>query len=291
MADDENVHSEHENGSEPAVNPDDVRAIVRLLGRVADLEGSAVEKKLALMDGLCEMLGVDKWLWVVSRIDPGTEPMAVHLHHGGLTERELGLIFEASQDAKAPPPENAAMARDLMLGRPVTRRREDWVPDKVWYGEQSRHHQEFYRKEIGINEFVYGLYPIAQNLMSAIGLHRVHGRSGFTERERQILHIVLTEIPWLHRAGLPEADLDNLDEYGKSVMDLSPRLRTVFGLLIQGWKRPKIAEHLGISENTAKTHIRDVYRHFEVGDHVELLRRFMATGESTSIDKERDEGE
>tara|TARA_E500000318_G_scaffold7140_1_gene6767 strand:+ start:358 stop:1200 length:843 start_codon:yes stop_codon:yes gene_type:complete len=261
---------------EPPIAADDVRAVVALLGRISDMPGTSVEKKLALMDGLCELLGVDAWLWVVSRFDPGSPPMAMHLHHGGLTERQLGLVFEASQDTAHPPPEDEPFARDLSAGVPFTRRREDWVPDGLWRGE---HHRR-YRDRIGIDEFVYGVYPIAGNLFSAIGLHRALGKPGFSVRERQLLHIVITEIPWLHRAGLPETELDGLEDYGRGVMDLSPRLRTVFGLLIQGWKRPKIAEQLGISENTAKTHIRDVYRHFGVADHVALLRRFMATGAS-----------
>jgi DNA-binding CsgD family transcriptional regulator len=254
---------------------EDVRAVVRLIGSVADHGGTPIEKKLALMDGLCEMLEADAWLWVVSRFDPGSPPMAMHLHHGGLTERQLGLVFEASQDLEHPPPEDEAIARDLRMGTPFTRRREDWVPDHLWTGE---HHRR-YRSKIGIDEFLYGMFPIAGNLFSGIGLHRVTGRPGFTVRERQILHIVVTEIPWLHRAGLPASELDELEDYGRGVMDLSPRLRTVFGLLIQGWKRARIAEQLGISENTAKSHIRDVYRHFGVSDHVDLLRRFMATGE------------
>lgn len=260
--------------TEPPIDAGDVRAVVALLGRVADKDGTAVEKKLALMDGLCGLLEVDAWLWVVSRLDPGSPPMAMHLHHGGLTERQLGLVFEASQDTEHPPPEDEPFAGDLRMGIPFTRRREDWVPDDLWRGE----HHRLYRDQIGIDEFVYGVYPIAGNLFSAIGLHRAIGKPAFTVRERQLLHIVVTEIPWLHRAGLPEAELDDLKDYGRGVMDLSPRLRTVFGLLIQGWKRPQIAEQLGISENTVKAHIRDVYRHFCVADHVALLRRFMDTG-------------
>lgn len=259
---------------EPPVDAGDVRAVVALLGRVADMDGTAVEKKLALMDGLCEMLDVDAWLWVVSRFDPGSPPMAMHLHHGGLTERQLGLIFEASQDADNPPPEDEAIASELRLGKPFTRRRADWVPDDLWRGE----HHRIYRSKIGIDEFIYGMFPIAGNLFSGIGLHRNSGRPAFTARERQLVHIVITQIPWLHRAGLPESELDSLEDYGRGVMELSPRLRTVFGLLIQGWKRAQIAEQLGLSENTVKSHIRDVYKHFGVGDHVALLRRFMATG-------------
>lgn len=258
----------------------DVRAVVALLGEVADMPGDALAKKTRLMDGLCEVLGADAWMWVVSRFDPGGEPMAVLCHHGGFTERQLGLVFEATQDAALPPPDHAPMAERVALGRPVCFRRVDLVPDdEAWHGP----HWQRYRKPMGLDEFLYGIVPIAGergrgHLISGVGLHRRTGREGFTERNRRLLHIVVTEVPWLHRAGLPEAETVALEGFGRSVSDLTPRLRTVFGLLMQGWKRPRIAEHLGISENTAKAHIREVYRHFGVGDHVELLRRFMGGG-------------
>lgn len=277
--------------TDPATQPPlaeaDVRAIIALLGAVADLPGDALAKKTRLMDGLCELLDADAWMWVVSRFDPGGEPMAVLCHHGGFSERQLGLVFEATQDAALPPPDHAPMAERVALGRPVCLRRVDLVPDDgAWYGP----HWQRYRKPMGLDEFLYGIVPIAGapgrgHLISGVGLHRETGQAGFTERDRRLLHIVITEVPWLHRAGLPEAEAaglkgidregSGLHEFGRSVSDLTPRLRTVFGLLMQGWKRPRIAEHLGISENTAKAHIRDIYRHFEVEDHVALLRRFM----------------
>jgi DNA-binding CsgD family transcriptional regulator len=191
------------------------------------------------------------------------------------------------------------MAERVALGRPVSFRRVDLVPDdEVWYGP----HWQRYRRPMGLDEFLYGIVPIAGergrgHLISGVGLHRATGQAGFTERDRHLLHIVVTEIPWLHRAGLPEAEAAGLEGpgpggsgsegsglqgFGRSVSDLTPRLRTVFGLLMQGWKRPRIAEHLGISENTAKAHIREVYRYFGVGDHVELLRRFMSDGSPDS---------
>ncbi len=254
---------------------EDVRTIVRLLGSVADLEGTPVEKKHALMDGLSEMLGVSAWLWVVSRFDPGSHPMAVHVHGGGFSDRDIGLIFEAHADTDHPLPELEPLTRLMLEGKPFARRRVDLVPDDgKWRGESFR----IYRGPIGVDEFLYGFFPIAGHLVSGIGLHRKIGEKGFTERDRQILQIVVTEIPWLHRAGLPELEQEELAEYGKTVMDLTPRLRTVLGLLLQGWRRPQIADHLGITENTAKCHIRDVYRHFEVADHVALLRRFMHAG-------------
>jgi DNA-binding NarL/FixJ family response regulator len=72
---------------------------------------------------------------------------------------------------------------------------------------------------------------------------------------------------WHSRAGLRE------DE-GRTVPQLSPRLRTVFVMLFEGHDRKRIAHLLGISQHTAKDYISEVYRHFGVSSQVELIRRF-----------------
>ena len=45
------------------------------------------------------------------------------------------------------------------------------------------------------------------------------GRPRFGARDARLAHIVLSEIPWLHTAGLPE-------DRGQTAPALSPRLRT-----------------------------------------------------------------
>jgi DNA-binding CsgD family transcriptional regulator len=41
----------------------DMRAIVRLLGRVAVLPGTLMAKRCFLLDGLCEFADADEWIW------------------------------------------------------------------------------------------------------------------------------------------------------------------------------------------------------------------------------------
>jgi DNA-binding NarL/FixJ family response regulator len=140
------------------------------------------------------------------------------------------------------------------------------VPDdRRWYDNPTVRR---YRLDVGIDDFLYSLYPLGEPyFVSAIGLYRRTGRRRFSPRERRIVHIVLSEIPWLHRAGLPEDD-------GRAVPELPPRLRTVFVMLFEGHDRKRIARLLGISQHTAKDYISAVYRHFGVSSQVELIRRF-----------------
>lgn len=252
-------------GSRGPIAEEDTRALVRIVGGAAESGAPPVERKHAIMNELASLVDADAWLWVVSRNDPnGAGPTALNVLHAGLDQRQVALVFEASYSTEAPPPENAPLVREMARGIPFTRRREDVVPDPHW--RDDPHHDRF-RAPLGLDEFVYSIYPFEDDLFSAVGLHRKTGRPAFTTRERRLVHIVISEVAWLHRAGLP-------NDLGREAPALTPRLRSVFGMLMQGWRRQQIADQLGITIHTARDHIRAVYRHFGVADHVELMARF-----------------
>jgi LuxR family maltose regulon positive regulatory protein len=53
---------------------------------------------------------------------------------------------------------------------------------------------------------------------------------------------------------------------------LSPRERLVLRLIVDGAARTEVAEQLGVSVNTVKTHVRHLYAKLGVGNRAELLR-------------------
>ena len=92
-------------------------------------------------------------------------------------------------------------------------------------------------------------------------------RPHFGPRETRLAHIVLTEIPWLHEEGWGE-------DRGASLGQLAPRPREILSLLVQGRARKLIADDLGLSIHTVHGYVRDIYRHFGVNSHPELMTRF-----------------
>lgn len=52
---------------------------------------------------------------------------------------------------------------------------------------------------------------------------------------------------------------------------ISPREREVFALLLQGLANKLIAQRLGISEKTVKTHLTHIFRRIEVTDRVQAV--------------------
>jgi DNA-binding NarL/FixJ family response regulator len=113
-------------------------------------------------------------------------------------------------------------------------------------------------------------------MLSGVALYRAAGRERFGSYERHVVHVVVGNIRGMHMAHVP-------GRAATEVLELTPRLRTVLTLLIDGRKRSEIARMLGLSEHTVKDHTKSVFRHFGVSKHAELLRRFQfGDGEAAS---------
>ncbi len=99
---------------------------------------------------------------------------------------------------------------------------------------------------------------------SWIALNRGEGERAYTERERRLTYLVLNQLHWLHgRGGRQQAP----------ARELSARLQLVLDLLMIGLQRKEIAAQIGISMGTVSGYVRDLYRHFEVNSHAELIRK------------------
>ena len=99
-------------------------------------------------------------------------------------------------------------------------------------------------------------------------LYRSFERELFTERESKIVHILLSEVPWLHDAAWPDAKREKAYE-------LPPRLITLLNLMLQGLPRKRIAENMGISPNTLTGYVKDLYARYQVHSQSELISRFV----------------
>lgn len=249
------------------ISPDDLLAIVRILADVSGMTEPLPVRKRALMDALCPLLGAERWMWTTSSgFDENKTPTGIAVSYGGFSEREFGMLIEASQDAEAPVPENAPMIHDVLTHGHVTRTRSDWIADEAFY----KHPQwTLYRQHAGTDQYLFSLFPLGDGFVSGIGVHRPPGEPDFSPRERRIIHLIASEIGWLHTADIPERST------GNSIDELSPRLRTVMTFLLQGWNRKQIASHLGIAPDTAAGYIKQVYRRFGVGSQPQLISKFV----------------
>lgn len=244
---------------------DDARAMVRLLGQTAAVEGGHQDKKRFLMDGLCRLIQADCWVWTLGcQLVPGEAQVYVSALHDGFDESRYAALLEALAHpvmGHAVETFYAAIAEEKTH---TTMLRDEIDPRRIAYGPGP----DALWKKADIGSLMLSGYPIDDNSLSAIAIYRRVDDTPFTERDKLIAHIILDEVPWLHMTGWPE-------DRGATVPQLSPRQRTVLNLLLDGLGRKQIADQLGITENTVSGYVKDIYRHFSVNSQAELMHRFL----------------
>jgi DNA-binding CsgD family transcriptional regulator len=239
--------------------------MVRLIGEVAALRGDHTAKKRFLMDGLCKLIHADAWIWALScQRDPDKPQVYVSFLRSGFEEATFVKFLEAIDH-----PEMVAFASKFFVELQNEKTHLTRSRFQITTPEQflpSGAHEAW--KAANIGPTILSMRPLDEQSSSTLGFYRYYNRPEFSARETRIAHIVLTEVPWLHEQGWPE-------DRGATAPKLSKRQRIALNLLTLGQSRKEIAENMGISIYTAQDYIKQVYRHFNVRSHAELMGRFI----------------
>lgn len=254
--------------SEELLSAADVRDMVRLLGDVIAARQDFSGVKRLLAEGICALVDADAWTWSLGCLaEPGEQPVYLGVAHGGFEpERYASLLLAAGHP-------DMAWTSQKLLGEMrernahVTRRRQEIVDETTFRACGVDGHL----CDADIGPFIFSLRPIDERAVSTISIFRRRNAPPFSERDARVTHMLLSELPWLHAQGW-QADR------GVSVPRLSPRLRVVLNLLLDGRSRKEMAANLSLSEYTIAQYQRAVYRHFGVRSHATLLRRFQMEG-------------
>lgn len=251
--------------TEEGVTDYDARAIVRLLGKVASVNGSLSHKRKLLMDGLCELIDVDFWHWSMIRaLTVGNAPSFSVFLKGGFTDQQFADYLKAQEH-----PDMAKLSEPFILE--LAEKKEHLTRLRQQIDKEGRFSKmdvyELWRKADAA-PLILSLRPIGGVVVSAVSLFRRFDRELFTPRESRIAHIILSEIPWLHDEAWPKHP-------GQEMLAMSPRKQTVVNLLLQGYVRKEIADTLNISINTVSGYVKEIYQHLDVHSQAELIRKFV----------------
>lgn len=242
----------------------DVRDIVRLLGEVIVSRADFSSVKRQLIDGISTLVGADAWTWSLGcLVEPGAQPVYLGMAHGGFDEARYGCLLLAAAHPDMAWTSAKLLGEMRAKNAHVTRTRQQIVDEATFVASGVGGHL----RDADIGPFLFSLRPIDERAVSTISIFRREGAAPFSDREARIAHILLSGLPWLHEQGWPS-------DRGASVPRLSPRLRLVLNLLLDGRTRKEIAVSLSLSEYTVAQYQRSVYRHFGVRSHATLLRRF-----------------
>ena len=243
----------------------DLSRVVRLLGDLALADGTVQTRRRLLVERLAELIGAFAWFWAAGRVDEKTgAPIALDFLCGGLTAWQLAGFIKASSDTVDPLPVNEGMVQLLSEGKHFTRDRQDMVDDDSWYGHRAVRNLLIKR---GIEHILYTIMPTDHHTYAGVGFMGRRGTPPFTKKERRIVHIVTSEVRWL-------TDYAVSSPSSHKVQQLSPRLRTVLSLLLDAFSCDQIADMLRLSPFTVREYMSDIYRHFSVQGHIELIHAF-----------------
>lgn len=253
--------------TDEALSEHDARTIIRLLGELAAMQADYSTKKRYLMNGVRDLIDADAWLWSVSAIKDD-DMIPVNMDIEGIDREDVEMwVMRRISNPDEVQPEDETILKQLVPGQVTTRTRQQLITDEVWY---SLPHVKNVRAAINIDNFVYSIYLSNDgDILSGFGFHRRWGREPFTSRERRLLHIISSEIKWLHLASFPEASESSI------FPTLPDRFRKVLFLLIQGKRRQDIATQLNLSQHTVNDYVKEIYFIFGVSSHAELIHRFI----------------
>lgn len=242
---------------------EDVRAIVRILGEAVTIADAGEQRKF-VMSRLAVLLKADAWVWGVSPLlEPGKQPVYLFHHTSGFDEERMARFLQAVDH-----PDSGAMTAPLAhamieAGSRVTRDLSRIISPERFHESPARPLWE----AADVGPLLISIGPVPEVGTSVVGFYRHLGEADFDLRETRIMHILLTELPWLHHADLPHAR-------SQGVIALSPRQRLVLNQLVLGASRRAIATHLHLAENTVHGYVKKIFRHFGVHSQAELIARF-----------------
>jgi DNA-binding CsgD family transcriptional regulator len=253
------------------IDEQDARAMVRILGETATCPGGHQEKKRLLMDLLADLIDADAWVWAFTRkLEQGEGQMHVSYMRNGFEDSEFASYLKAIEHPAIV--EGSRKFFDTVVAdlKHTTMTRDETDPEGSVYETEA----QVYWEEAALGDVIMSSFPLDQRSLSSLGLYRRLGKKPFSEREKQIAHIVLSEVPWLHMSGWPE-------DRGVTIPQLYPRQRLALNLLLEGFGRKQISHHMEISEHTVSGYIKDLYKHFKVSSQPELMKKFLS-GDQTS---------
>lgn len=244
----------------------DFRAVVRILADVASMDGTPDDKRNYLLRELGLLLNTDTWLWgVAPLIEPGKQPVYLFQNSGGIDDARMAIMLRAIEHPETGAMTSRLAAEIIAAGGHITRRWQDVIEDD-WFLHSDA--SPIWR-EANIGPILFSMRPIPGVGTSVVGFYRPVSAPLFDDREARIAHIVLTEVGWLHEAGMPHSA-------AKDVPKLPPRCRLILNQLVHGRARKEIAADLGISLHTVNDYLKQIYRHFGVRSQLELIARFRS---------------
>jgi DNA-binding CsgD family transcriptional regulator len=264
---------------------DDLAVVVRLLGELCEPFGTPDFRIRHVLSGLCGLVRADLAVRITledaSRAPVPRGVTMVRASHGGSAstgeaaeERAAELVRALVEDVRT---HAEHVATDPVANAcPIV----TWIRAANGVARRPRE--------------IVSLAALPDAAWVAVGLARTGGRARpFTERHRQLVHIVHASGSWLYLYG-NGAHADHVAEDAQAASPsqrerehgggdalpeptggLEPRARETLEHLLTGASEKQIAPRLGVSQHTVHMYVKKIYKRFGVSSRAELLARCL----------------
>lgn len=254
------------------VHIDDARFVADLMSRARVASDLYEQRADLILEALAARLGTKLAVLGMIRLVPGAPaPEPLHARRlSSMSADELRALHEYYTDMSAVPDPALVGCLTWMAGNfsPISVLRRDLVPDDVWYASD---HVINCRRPGGVDdELLAGAPAGPTGLYYATSFHKALDAPAFSERDRDMIFLLVSSIAWLFQ------DL-SLEQEGVSLLSsLTPKMQLSLAAMLAGDSEKQAARRLGLTAHTIHQHVKRLHRHFKVTSRGELLHRCFA---------------
>jgi DNA-binding CsgD family transcriptional regulator len=183
--------------------------------------------------------------FALSGFDPSTAPVFASL-------LEKGTSYNPALKALMKSPELGGSA-------PVGGRREQMVPERIWYGSE---YTDAYIAGLGLDATLYAAVSLGPRTVFGSGLIRTRRERPFSDEDVELYRLFAAEAARLWQPPPAAAPLG---------AKLPPRHRRVLEMYLLGLSEKEAADRLGLTFESVHTYTRELYRKLGVGSRAQLL--------------------
>ncbi|MCH2206138.1 MAG: LuxR C-terminal-related transcriptional regulator [Lentisphaerales bacterium] len=239
--------------------------LFQIMSQLISMDINICERRRFFLDQFIKLLGAKNYIWYESEFDPSMTkgPKALNVLTNFSTYQQQ-LFFEAANDPKLTDPYMVpSIAHHIKTGN-SSYLRQEFLDDAGWY--ESEYTKKYYEPGNVDHPLTFTVNQEG-NQHCGIMLYKEWKDAPFNEEERDFMDNIFKRIPWLF---LQEKQIDK-SLYAK----LTARQHKALLFIIDGFGKKELAEHFGISENSANEYIKNIYKTFAVNSYGELMKIFM----------------
>ena len=250
-----------------ALNYDMVRQIVRSISDIAIFDGTLKEKQHRALTEICKIMNIQLFVKCYSHIGEGFTLQVLDTV-SNLEGKFLDNYIQSTSLKGDHDPTYEKIVTAMSLQEGSSEILHSFRNDDLFTREEQDEHPFFqkYHKAAGIGSLVYSAKACENGHVASIVFMRPLGEADFSQEEKNLLHIVLNDVPFLY--------MDKVPEQADKIIDLTPRLNETLKFIIEGYSVAKIADLMCISESTVRGYIKELYKQFLVSSRHELTSIF-----------------